>query len=62
MFGLIDSKGITFFKVTDENRADYEKAKSAQHSRKPYFSIPDKVLNSKKDLLVWAKKSIAVSK
>ena len=62
MFGLIDSKGIAFFKVTDESRPDVEAKGAHQHSRMPYFSIPIPVFEDHETLLVWAKQAIVASK
>lgn len=62
MFGIIDSKGNSFLKVTDENRKAFDDAGAEQHSRMPYFSIPSEVLTNQKTLISWAKKSIKVSK
>ncbi len=62
MFGIVNSKGGIFFKVTDDNLEMYEKAESEKHSRMPYYSVPDKVLAKKAALVKWAKKSIEVSK
>jgi DNA transformation protein len=62
MFGIVDSKGQSFLKADDSNRGDYEGAGSHQHSRMPYFSIPDDVLNNQDTLTSWVEKSIAISK
>jgi len=62
MFGLLDSKGRYFLKVDDGNRAEYEAENCVQHSRMPYFSLPDDVLSNKDLLISWAEKSIAASK
>jgi len=62
MFALVDSKGQSFLKVDETNKSDFEEKDSFQHSRMPYFSIPDDVMNNPKLLIEWAKKSIAISK
>ena len=62
MFALIDSKGQCFLKADDTNKSDFEEKDSFQHSRMPYYSIPDEVINNPKLLIEWAKKSIAISK
>ncbi len=62
MFGIIDSKGNSYLKADDTTKADFDAAGSEQHSRMPYFSIPADVLKNKKKLIVWANKSIAISK
>jgi DNA transformation protein len=62
MFGLIDSKGKAFMKVDDTNRADFEVVNASQHSKMPYFSIPNAILNDQEALVEWAEKSISASK
>ena len=62
MFGLIDSKGIAFFKVTDKSRPDFEVKGAHQHSRMPYFSIPATVFEDHDTLLDWANQAILSSK
>lgn len=62
MFGIVDSKGNSFFKVNAANKPDYEKNGAVQHSRMPYFSIPNQIFNNQEDLITWAKKSIEASK
>ncbi len=62
MFALVDSKGQCFLKVNETNKADFEEKESFQHSRMPYFSIPDEVMDNREILIEWAKRSIAISK
>ncbi len=62
MFGLVDSKGLCLLKVYDSNKSDFEEKDSFQHSRMPYFSIPDEVMNNQEILITCAKKSIATTK
>ena len=62
MFGLIDSRGQTFFKATEDLKAAYEDMGSEQHSRMPYFSVPDSILDDQDELTSWANKSIEISK
>jgi len=62
MFGLIDSKGVAFLKVEKGKEVDYTSKGAHQHSRMPYYSIPDKVLNDSETLTSWAKTAIAKSK
>ncbi|NER14722.1 transcriptional regulator [Leptobacterium flavescens] len=62
MFGIVDSKGQCYLKADKANKAEYEAAGSHQHSRMPYFSIPDAVLENREELLNWAKRSIDISK
>ena len=58
MFALVDSKGKAFMKAGDSNRADFEAHGAEQHSRMPYFNIPDEVFNNPEMLVSWANKSI----
>ncbi|NNE54951.1 MAG: TfoX/Sxy family protein [Flavobacteriales bacterium] len=62
MFGIIDSKGKAFFKVSDATKGDYEAAGGEQHSRMPYYSIPVKVFGDDDKLKTWAEKAIQDSK
>ncbi len=62
MFDLVDSKGQCFLKGNETNKADFEEKDSFQHSRMPYFSIPDEVMDNREMLVTRAKRSIAVSK
>ncbi len=61
MFGLIDSKGISFLKVDDELKSDLVSKGGIQHSRMPYYSIPDSILNDEDQLLDYARKSIVIN-
>jgi DNA transformation protein len=62
MFGLIDSKGISFLKADETHKPDYLAKGSHQHSRMPYYSIPDDVLLNDDELVKWVEKSMALSK
>jgi len=62
MFGIVDAKGQAYLKVDESNKKDFEKLSAHQHSRMPYYSIPDEILVDQKLLVAWAKKSIAISK
>ncbi|MFY0598439.1 MAG: TfoX/Sxy family protein [Cyclobacteriaceae bacterium] len=61
MFGLIDSKGVSFLKVDESNKSDYVEKGSMQHSRMPYYSIPQEVLSNQDELIIWVKKSIEIN-
>ena len=62
MFGIIDSKGQAFLKADDSTLPDFQAADSSKHSRMPYYSIPEDVLEDDKSLLKWVNKSITISK
>lgn len=62
MFGLIDSKGTAFLKVKKGKEEEYTSVGAHQHSRMPYYSIPDKVFNDPDLLSEWANVAIAMSK
>ena len=62
MFGLVDSQARLFFKVGDGNRAQFDAAGSVQHSRMPYFSVPDGVLADVAALLDWARASAELTR
>ena len=62
MFGIIDSAGIPFFKIDDEIKLEFEAKGGHQHSRMPYYSIPDDILANNELLISWAKRSIEITK
>ncbi|MFC2088317.1 TfoX/Sxy family protein [Calditrichota bacterium] len=62
MFSFVDSKGQCFLKADETNKAGFEEKDSFQHSRMPYFSIPDEVMNNPEMLVAWANKSIKITK
>ena len=61
MFGIVDPKGACYLKADNTNRSDFEAKGSNQHSRMPYFSIPDLVMDDAAVLTEWAKRSIAIA-
>lgn len=62
MFGIVDSKGQIFFKADAVSQADYEALGGQRHSRMPYFSIPETILENSEKLVEWAQRSIELSK
>jgi len=62
MFGMVDSKGQSFFKGNEQNKSEFEQNGSQKHGKMPYYSIPQAVLEDSKTLLEWAKKSIVILK
>lgn len=58
IFGMINPKGIIFFKVNEELKAEYEKLGSVAHSKMPYGSVPNEVFNDSDQLRSWASKAI----
>ncbi|MCI5056702.1 MAG: TfoX/Sxy family protein [Flavobacteriales bacterium] len=61
MFGMIDSKGVVFFKVDEKLKLELNEYGSKPHSKMPYSSIPNEVLDSE-NLIEWAEKSINLIK
>lgn len=62
MFGMIDPKGQAYLKV-DPNQKEILLEKGAQaHAKMPYVTIPEKVLNDRKELESWSSESIKLSK
>jgi DNA transformation protein and related proteins len=55
MFGIIDFQGQCYMKVDDSNKAEYEARGAHQHSRMPYFSVPDEVFNDQEELCFMGK-------
>lgn len=62
MFGIVDSKGQIFFKADESSQAVYEAQGSHKHSRMPYFSLPESILEDRDKLVEWAQRSIELSK
>lgn len=62
MFCIVDSKGVAFLKADDTTIEDYHQLSSQQHSRMPYYTIPDEVLLDADKLREWTKKSIGTIK
>ena len=62
MFGIVDSKGKIFLKADDSNRSGFEKSGSEKHSRMPYYSLPENVLNDPDELISWVRQSISITK
>ncbi len=54
----MDSKGQSYLKADDSNKADFEALGCHKHSRMPYLSIPEKIFNDPEILISWAKTSI----
>ncbi len=62
MFGMVDSKGEIFLKANDELKIEYLNIGAIQHTRMPYFSLPQNILDNDQKLENWANKSIKQSK
>jgi len=62
MFALVDSAGTPHLRTDDSTTTEFEDAGSAKHSRMPYWSIPDPVLNNDEQLTTWATKALAIAK
>lgn len=45
MFGIIDTKGSVYLKDDASNKAALESQGRAQHSRMPYFKVPDEAVS-----------------
>ena len=61
MFGMISPKTQCLLKVDESNIEDYTSLGSEKHSRMPYYTVPDEVLENKDLLIEYALKSIAVA-
>ena len=62
MFGLINSRGEGFLKVSEATQQKFEAAGSHRHSKMPYFSIPEAVFADHDQLSAWAQEAIEGSK
>lgn len=59
MFAMVDSKGVSYFKVDDQLKAEFAEQGSEAHAKMPYTSIPQHIFNDLEALHSWAEKSIA---
>ena len=59
MFSIVDSNGVCFLKINEENQSDFEAYRSPKHAKMPYAKIPEEILDDQEKLLVWAQKAIA---
>ena len=62
MFGIVDSKGQCFVKVNEALKSTLVKAGASQHSKMPYYSIPESILEDQKELVDLVNKIIAHTK
>ncbi|MDH3708464.1 MAG: TfoX/Sxy family protein [Cyclobacteriaceae bacterium] len=68
MFGMLNSKSTFLLKVDDSNREDYLELGMAPFSHNmnkkgsmPYYEVPLDVVESKKEVTGWARKSINIA-
>ena len=61
MFGLITSDAELFLKVDDSNRARFQRTRSPQHGKMPYFRVPKSVLGDDDKLINWASSAVEVA-
>jgi len=45
MFGMVSFKGEIFFKVDDYIEKDFSDLGCAKHSKMPYYTIPEKIID-----------------
>jgi len=62
MFGMVDSKGVAYFKSDANLKAEFACQGSVAHAKMPYTSIPEPIFNDLDQLLNWAKKAIQLIK
>ncbi len=62
IFALITSSDELFFKVDEENRADYEAIGAEQFENMPYFAPPADALEDEDELRTWVEKSVDVAR
>ena len=54
MFGMVDSKGQTYFKADENSSVFFTEKGSEKHSKMPYYLIPSAVIEEYDVLLEWA--------
>lgn len=62
MFALVNSKGQTYLKSDETNKAKFDACGASQHGKMPYFSLPDEVFKDHGKLISWVQESMAISK
>ena len=62
MFGMVDSKGVAYFKADVTLKAEFASQGSQAHTKMPYTSIPEAIFNDLDQLQNWAKKAIQLIK
>jgi DNA transformation protein and related proteins len=62
MFALVDSVGVIFLKVDENNLKRFEEAGANKHGRMPYYQIPVAVLADEALLREWAQTSITIAR
>ncbi|HJM75213.1 MAG TPA: TfoX/Sxy family protein [Dehalococcoidia bacterium] len=62
IFALIDSDARLHLQVDDSNRARYEAVEAEKHSRMPYFTVPEDVVEDNAALTDWASQSVAIAR
>ena len=62
MFGMVTAKGQRYFKANESTLSNYTDKGSEKHSRMPYYSIPEDIMEDDALLISWAEKAIEISK
>ncbi|MBO6515776.1 MAG: TfoX/Sxy family protein [Bacteroidia bacterium] len=62
MFGLVDSKGNTFLKANEKTLSQFKEFGTEQHSRMPYYSVPDVVIEEDSRFQNLVDQAIEISK
>lgn len=62
MFAIVDSKGNLFLKADGQLKEELLTGGGEQHSRMPYYSIPEARLEDFDKFLQWVHSSIEISK
>lgn len=62
MFGMIDSKGKCFLKADGDLAVNFKEKGAEKHSRMPYYSVSEQIIENPRELKDWVKRSIKASK
>lgn len=62
MFGIVSAKGEAFLKADESTIDNYISHGGKQHSKMPYYGIPEDIWNAEKLLISWVEESISLSK
>lgn len=61
MFTILDKKGSVFLRSDESTDPIFEAAGSHRHGM-PYWLVPDHVLTDPDELLIWARRALAVAR
>ena len=61
MFAMVDSEGRVYLKADETNRSEFELNGGVKHSRMPYYSVPDNIIDRPALLKPWIESALTVA-